>query len=337
MKSPAWVQGNGDRFSMLAHKIQQREEIPILVEGEFENISPAGFLVEDEWIVEDPKKAVYLFKKGLKIKIIDSNEKSYPLSKIAKTEWLGGYQGKQKPDHVERQVAAALQAKFKKIKKNSNSFQLRVGSFLIEDASWIAIDEITGSPKADFAILNSKGQEVFWISYKSGGGSAALQNYSGLSPRSDLIDHPEVEEFFKAVASHIERDTGGCAAKSGMSFWRPLSCSLLLSRAIWGPDYRSPRARAGKALYGRQAVQIVAQGAPSVKRQKDGSYRLSFVEGIWESGDTTSIFGDYRPVLGATYRSETCRGFDIFDKRFTNIRTGIYPKKYVLSRNSIQV
>jgi hypothetical protein len=297
-------------------------------------VRPAAFEVEGEWTVNDPKRAVYLFNKGLKIRLIDQNLNSHSLSKVAKTDWLGGRLGKDRPDYVECQAVAALQNKFDKILAGRTSVPLWVGSFFIEDASSVG-SNIIGSPKADFSINDSNGEEIFWVSYKSGGGSSALQNYSGLSPRSDLIDHPEVKEFFRDVGASIERATGSNAASAGMAFWKPLSCSLLLSRSIWGPDYRSPNAARTAPIYGRQAVQVVAQGAPFLQAQKDGSYRLSFSEGIWESGDISLISGDYKPVLGASYRSEECRGFEAFGKRFSNIRAGIYPRKYMTTRNSI--
>tara|TARA_R100000458_G_scaffold23498_1_gene21042 strand:+ start:6367 stop:7566 length:1200 start_codon:yes stop_codon:yes gene_type:complete len=78
------------------------------------------------------------------------------------------------------------------------------GKYEVKDI--VGARKIGGTPKADLALFDSKGNPVFWISHKKAGGASAFQQYSGISAQSgaSIYQHTECQNFMRKVVEHLE-------------------------------------------------------------------------------------------------------------------------------------
>ena len=65
------------------------------------------------------------------------------------------------------------------------------------------VEELKGTPKADFAIVDKKGKEIFWISHKKTGGAKAFQQYGGVSKSAGrkISTHEQTQEFLRQTSA----------------------------------------------------------------------------------------------------------------------------------------
>ena len=80
---------------------------------------------------------------------------------------------------------------------------LFVPSIFVKDI--VEARKIGGTPKADLALFDSRGNPVFWISHKKAGDASAFQQYSGISAQSGstIYQHTECQNFMRKVVEHL--------------------------------------------------------------------------------------------------------------------------------------
>lgn len=218
----------------------------------------------------------------------------------------------------------SLDAEIKKaVKENGGKgITVKIGKFTVKDVVAAGSDHIKGDPKADIALIDSRGKEVGFISHKKEGGAKGFSQYGGISMKSGL-KHKEIESFIKAIEDHYN----GESVKSGDAFFRPLKDPKLINASIYGPNYGGS--------FGRENVHCIGQGNP-ILTQNGNVWELDFSETMHVNGDYRfATKGKFTAVFGATYRSgrkvRSASGNEV-----KNIRAGIYPIAYMETRKRLK-
>lgn len=202
-----------------------------------------------------------------------------------------------------------------KIKKTKGS-----GYYTFENI--VKCGNVAGTPKADFTLLDNKGNAVCYISHKAAGGASSFQQYSGVTPHAGRViyDHAEVQSFLQNVVGFIDND------KLQNPMMKLIDDKKLISYAVYGPDYGSK--------FGIDNCHFIGQGDPILtqdKKQKD-CYYLTWSDGHHTNGDT-KFKGGYTPYLAATYRAG--RGFPYDGNTHRGARIGIVPKQLISRRSGL--
>lgn len=181
------------------------------------------------------------------------------------------------------------------------------------------VQEIKGTPKADFACSAGLQNKIF-ISHKKAGGAKAFQQYGGLTEAAgdEINAHPEVQAFLSKVADNVE---DGRLTQPVYSFVKD---KKLVNLSIYGPNY-------GR-VFGEDNCQLIGQGQAQLQpTDKDGLFILTFDDHIALNGNVDLFMqGDYTAVFAATYRAG--RGFNLNGQRIEGARVGIYPKLFIINR-----
>ena len=199
-----------------------------------------------------------------------------------------------------------------KVKKTSGS-----GHYTFENI--VKCVNVSGTPKADFALQNALKKDVCWISHKAAGGAKSFQQYSGVSKQSgqNINGHKEVQEFMQLVTGFITDE------KLQNPMMMRVRSSLLKNYAIYGPKY--------KLAFSKDNCQLIGQGLPILTQDKkdENCYHLTWEDGHHTNGDV-KMKGGYSVYLGATYRRG--RGFDYGGERWRGARIMILPKALMEGR-----
>jgi len=196
------------------------------------------------------------------------------------------------------------------------------GKYEIKDV--VGARKIGGTPKADLALFNSRGNPVFWISHKKAGDASAFQQYSGISAQSgaSIYQHTECQRFMKSVSQFIEDD------KLNTPLWSSISDTTLRRMSIYGPDV------VAGIKFGQNNIQMIGQGNPILQPISEDVFTLSFSSHVSTNEDVSGLGGDYEPVFVATYRAG--RGFTVGGKTYKGARLGIAPYAMVKNRKGVQ-
>lgn len=216
----------------------------------------------------------------------------------------------------------------KAIKQFGGNLEITCGGKSYKSVS--SCTKISGTPKADFALVQKGNNPVCFISHKKAGGARAFQQYSGVSRTAgvNIYQHPEVQDFLKRVALHMpDHET------LNQPLYKIIKDDKLICWSVFGPDY-------GKA-YGYDNVNFIAQGSPKFERGTKGDVILKWSDVVhFNTGnihDDASHFkvGDYKAILAVTYRKD--RQFIYEGTAYKNVRAGIYPIGFVSGRSAIEL
>jgi len=194
---------------------------------------------------------------------------------------------------------------------------------------------IPKTPKSDFAIKNSKGQEICQISHKDAGGAKAYQQYGGTSPKSGdkIHNHVFVQKAFRGFVNVLDEII--TPPKQRYKFKIPWTNSgkKLMNMAIYGPEYSD-----GRFIPSRENVNFIAQGTPSLEEYKGIKpaalkdcgliFELQFTEGLEVNGclDHFKLSG-YEPHIIARYTND--RKFIVDGITYSKVRVLIAPEALV--------
>lgn len=220
------------------------------------------------------------------------------------------------------------------VEQSGRPIDVMIGKFKIPRVVTAGSDHIRGDPKADIALMDDSGSEVGFISHKKEGGAKAFQQYGGISPNAGkkIYNNRLVQDFVSDLADLVaERTDGSDVAPRGLSVWRYLPRNAegakLAGMSVYGPEWNN-----GKS-FGRESVHCIGQGAPTLAKNKDGVYTLTFSESTHYADDISWAFsGDYQAIFAATYRSgRKVQGNNI---TISNMRAGIYPYDFIKNRKA---
>ena len=156
--------------------------------------------------------------------------------------------------------------------------------------------------KSDLVIIDSQGNEIGWISYKSGKTSTSFQQYSGLTERSKLDSDPEVKKFYneiKNINENIKSKNGNISSlkKEKISVWKPIQNRDLKRKAVFGYDY-------GKKN-GENNVNFLIQGNIVLEERKENEVYILKSSGGLIVKNGGLMVKDYEPTLGARTGEES--------------------------------
>lgn len=176
-----------------------------------------------------------------------------------------------------------------------------------------------GTKKADFVAVDYDGNEVCFISYKSGSSSVDFQQYGGITQRSgdDISNHPEVQKFNQDVIDNWES-----LSEDYNTLYRKISDRNLKKQSIFGKNYRKTS--------GYDSVDFFVQGDPRFSMRGD-ILHIVFSQKIVRKGDLSGLSRDYDPVLGAR-TGERYRRITFKNKELRGVRSGIWTKGYMVTR-----
>jgi hypothetical protein len=196
-------------------------------------------------------------------------------------------------------------------------------AFIFKDCT--SARTISGTPKADFSIINSKGRNVAFISHKDAGGPSAYQQYVSVTGKNKdgINDHPILQNFLSHL---IARQDEIVNEKKRFKKTVPVNKenSEFLNKCIYGMDY-------GKD-FSKEHCHFIGQGKPTLveaepkDKPKDCGivYELKFSDDLSISGDLSHFKnGGYVPIILARFTSG--RNFYVDGYKYTGVRLLVGP------------
>jgi len=221
------------------------------------------------------------------LRFVSKSGDAYKLTDVVKTPEFGG-KGEGASTAKEDAALKSLRDQIRVAKKKDGSatINIRIGSatYKISDA-----ESTPGTPKSDFHLLDSDGNEVVWISHKDGSTPKDFQQWGGMSASKEpkIYNHPESQKFIKDVLSMYPN-----GLPSATTIARRIRSSELKNMTVYGNQYGGN--------YSRQNVTLMLQG--SVNLSKTGSsYRITATH-THLNGD--EMGGGYEPVFMAIYKGD---------------------------------
>lgn len=125
--------------------------------------------------------------------------------------------------------------------KEGGAIKLDIGGRTVECAGIISTPNPGGrDPKSDFSIVNSKGDQVAWISHKAGTKASSFQQYGGLSDKV-FSTNKEVKKFMEDVKKIV----GDEGMKSGQSFKRKCKNKDVICKSVYGTQFTGAKGNRG--------------------------------------------------------------------------------------------
>lgn len=227
--------------------------------------------------------------KGYKIPL--ENGKTIQFKDLKKNAEFGGKESGHGTVIEDRELAD-LNMQIDKLKSEVKKHYIKV---YIGNKSYniIKAETTPGTPKSDFHLVDENGNEVIWISHKAGSLPKDVQQWGGISKRSEpeIFNHKETQKFIQDLKNKFPD-----GLPRATSVKRPIKDQKLQKMSVYGNQY-------GKKL-GRQNVTMLIQGKVLLKKNKDG-----FVL----SGHRLHLNGEdlshgYEPVFFARYNNRNDAG-----------------------------
>jgi len=177
---------------------------------------------------------------------------------------------------------------------------------------------------ADIILVNSKGDEKAFITYKKGESATSFQQYSGISANagSSINKHKEVVDWRNLIGNNWD--------DIGHDVYRSISDKGLKEKAVFGHE-----GIGNKSSQGKNKCSVFAQGEINFSGGPSDVLDIHFTKhSIHHVGDLT---GNYAPTLGAR-KGEANRKVSADVKApgksgsSRGVRGGIFTKEYMSSR-----
>ena len=156
------------------------------------------------------------------------------------------------------------------------------------------------------ALLNSSGEEVAWIFYKSGYSPTTFKKWIDMNVVSY---QPEVQEFVNQVRSN----TGNIMPRNTI-FGKRIENNYLKNISIYGTDFTRPFRNLG-----RNNVSLVLQG--NIKFRKSGKSYILTANHVRYNGDVE--ISEYEPIMIARFINDS-DDFDIIGAKFEIVPRNSY-------------
>ncbi len=258
----------------------------------------------EEIVIDDKKSKDFidilksqLYTKASNIKFFDTKGNIYTLSKLEKTADFGG-KGTGAGVRIELEALAGLNNQLEEL----GSVDVKVGNKIYKNI--VTGYKVDGTPKADLALKNDKGESVIFISHKDCCKAKNFQQYGGVSA---FKENKEVKSFADAVRKQIQKAKQTEMIRGG-GFKRAVKDTQLILQSVYGLEV------GGK--FGFNNVQILMQGELKLIPIKGNVYELKSNHDIY---NPTIPSEGYTPYFMATYREGRN------DLGIKNCRIGVYP------------
>lgn len=292
---------------------------------------------KQSYVIEDGADAVLydssfrpidVMKPKTEIKILDrnyisSNNKRYAKIKVGSKNGLTLISSIRKPTgkNTLKDEQMAMESFDKLFKEIGSPVTVKVGRHFYKDI--IGVENVDGTPKADFALIDKNKRRQIFISHKKAGGPEAFQQHGGLTEKAgpEIYSHIEVQSFMAEVVQGIVDN------KLQYPMYRLVKDKKLIGMSIYGPNF-------GSTTFSEENVNLIGQGMPILNKVSDDTYELKFSSHMSVNPDLNHFTGGYTPVFGATYREG--RGFTFLGNSYKGARAGIYPEKLMSGRSGVK-
>ena len=212
---------------------------------------------------------------------------------------------------------------------------------VIEIPEEIKVNGVEIAPIADFALLDSNGKEVAFLSHKMGNRTEHFRQYTGVGEkfRSNINSHPEIQAFKSVYERWIGEN--GDVKRITRNVWENLSKKrqnkFKLNQAVRILPYNWVAAKVinsmdlkKMSLFGHEtltserglnAIDFLIQGDISFNEIERGVWELTSAHKAAHDSTLKKMPEAYTPVITVRYAS------DRDDEDFPFSRVGIYPKE----------
>jgi len=220
------------------------------------------------------------------IAVVKGSIVSYPYDFFKTPEFGGRGQGFGTRDEDEALTSLKKQIEERKEKEGKQSIRIRTNRKTYDIAT---AESTPGTPKSDFHLLDPLGKEVVWVSHKAGRLPRDVQQWGGISQRSEpkIFAHKETQKFINDLKKEYPK-----GLPRATTLMRKIKDDKLKNMSVYGNEFGSQ--------LGRQNVSVLLQGP--VKLVNRGSFYVFDSNVIHTNGDVLS--GGYEPVFAAIYKGD---------------------------------
>ena len=295
----------GARTQVFVQKVQDGEPF----------MTTKGAIIIDKSQLPDIQKGMYArgYRDNLKAKTASDNK---PISvsysrEFLKTPEFGGKGAGFGTAAEDAHLAAfvkELEAVF--VTENQPIINLVINGRTVECAGIISTPQRgRRPPKSDFSIVNSKKEEVAFLSHKAGKKPSDFQQYGGLS--ADIFkDNPEIISFMKDLKSKFPN-----GLDRGQGAFRLVNDQSVVNRSVYGVDY-------GGAP-GHENVDEFHQGFMKLKKLA-GNATYEITSGHKGKNGSDIEGAGYEAIYYARYTGD--RGATVAGEFINNARIGVFPR-----------
>ncbi len=209
-----------------------------------------------------------------------SGSKKYKISDLAKTPEFGGKgagSGTRAEDEALTDIIAKLQKLLEEEKKPY--INVDINGKVVKCAGF---ESTFGTPKSDFHILDTEGNQVAWISHKKGTRAKDFQQYGGMV---ELSGAKELEQFVADVKEHLKRGNSDGALPMKTAFARKVKDKTVKMKTLFGKDYKA------SGPDSVQNIDVLYQGVLGFKKVGK-KYVITSSHTVFHGEEPT---GDYEP------------------------------------------
>jgi hypothetical protein len=270
-----------------------------------------------------------------------------PINRIKKPQKGGAKSTTEKEDIALRDLDQAIKKRVKEYSGQGICIVLRKhggrgpAAQIYKDC--VGARTIPGTPKSDFAIVDSKGNEVCQISHKDAGGARAYQQYGGTTPGAGqaIHEHILVQKSMRAFVNVLDDITTPPKQRYKVKIPWTKEGKKLMNLAIYGPEYKE-----GRFTPSRENVNFIAQGTPSLEEYSGRRvaslsdcgliFELKFTEGVELNGELDHFkTAGYVPHIIARYTSD--RKFTVDGEVYSKVRVLIAPEALVSTAKDLKI
>lgn len=276
--------------------LKKGQEKPVLAFTDFE--SKEG--------KEKLKDALRDLNSGDKLYLTDTGNQKHSITAFAKTTELGGKgKGFQRGTEGESLEVSNLQKEIDS-KGEGEGVTMQVGDKIYPGI--VKVEKVPGFKKADFRLIDSKGNAVIFIQHKS----PQHQQMSGVG-REPIRSFPEVEKFTQEVYDLVQKSPKKRLEKP---YSKPIESGELKTYAIYG------------VIDGKgNGVHLYSIGTLSLKDVGENRYEITSTGGTYTYPQPLPARDT--PTLVATYRGGRNQKVAGGKEIIPDTRIGIYPASYV--------
>lgn len=165
------------------------------------------------------------------------------------------------------------------------------------------------APKSDFSIINSKKEEVAFLSHKAGRKPSDFQQYGGLSADA-FSGNEEVIQFMKDLKAKFPD-----GLDRGQSAFRLVQDQSVINMSVYGVDYGG--------VPGHENVDEFHQGFMKLKKKPgNATYEITSTHKGQNGGNIEGT--GYEAIYYARYTGD--RGANVAGEFINNARIGVFPR-----------
>lgn len=214
------------------------------------------------------------------VQLTSTTGKNYKISDLAKTPEFGGKgagSGTRAEDEALTDIIAKLQKLLEEEKKPY--INVDINGKVVKCAGF---ESTFGTPKSDFHILDTEGNQVAWISHKKGTRAKDFQQYGGMV---ELSGAKELEQFVTDVKEHLKKGNSEGALPMKTAFARKVKDKTVKMKTLFGKDYKT------SGPDSVQNIDVLYQGVLGFKKVGK-KYVITSSHTVFHGEEPT---GDYEP------------------------------------------